>query len=114
MTKLDLVSIKDFSSNAMENWGLITFREVALLSNNNKAAVDLLSSTETIVHELVHQWFGNLVTMRWWNDLWLNESFATFISHVVLDKLKPDYKFMDNYYGVYKGEGRRNLVFAID
>lgn len=78
----------------MENWGLVTFRETSILSTDKTAMSAYLLITETIAHELAHQWFGNLVTMQWWNDLWLNESFATFVSQLVVDKLYPEQKFM--------------------
>ena len=81
---------------AMENWGLVTYREVDLLIDPVKASSSQKSRVATVVnHELAHQWFGNLVTMAWWDDLWLNESFADFISHFCLEKIKNNCKTID-------------------
>ncbi|XP_035776624.1 aminopeptidase N-like isoform X2 [Anopheles albimanus] len=89
LAKLDLVAVPDFGFRAMENWGLITFRESALLvpedDNRSSSAKHMEAVASVVAHELVHQWFGNLVTPRWWNDLWLKEGFATYISYVALN-----------------------------
>ncbi|KPJ03365.1 Endoplasmic reticulum aminopeptidase 1 [Papilio xuthus] len=86
LEKLDLIAIPDFSSGAMENWGLITFRETTLLFDKDENVPrDKQSVAIDIAHELAHQWFGNLVTMKWWTDLWLNEGFATYIEYVGVD-----------------------------
>lgn len=87
---LDMIAIPDFTAGAMENWGAITYRESALLvdedhsSLSNKQWVALV-----IAHEIAHQWFGNLVTMEWWTHLWLNEGFASYIEYLAVDKLFP-------------------------
>ncbi|MBI4230004.1 MAG: M1 family peptidase, partial [Planctomycetes bacterium] len=83
--KLDIAALPEFSSGAMENAGLITFREELLLGYERTATRSRLRSMANVIaHEISHQWFGNLVTMRWWDDLWLNESFATFMATIAM------------------------------
>ncbi len=92
LPKSDHVALPDFSSGAMENWGLITYREVALLADPATTTVASKQYIATVIsHELSHQWFGNLVTMRWWNNLWLNESFATLMEYVAVDAIHPEW-----------------------
>ncbi len=99
LQKLDLISIPDFAVGAMENWGAITFRETALLiDSKNISEAGKCRIAEVICHEMVHQWFGNLVTMKWWDDLWLNESFATFMSYKIVNNIFPEMKMNINYY----------------
>ncbi|KAH8271420.1 hypothetical protein KR018_009700, partial [Drosophila ironensis] len=96
LPKLDQIAIPDFASGAMENWGLVTYRETALLYSKNHTSLAAAESVaSTIAHELAHQWFGNLVTMEWWTDLWLNEGFATYIAKLGVDKIYPAWKTMD-------------------
>ncbi len=95
LAKCDHVALPDFSSGAMENWGLITYREVCLLVDPTKTSANTKEYVATVIaHELSHQWFGNLVTMRWWDDLWLNESFATLIEYICVDALFPEWDIM--------------------
>jgi len=82
----------------MENWGLVTFRETDLLIDEETAGVRQKNRVSTVInHELAHQWFGNLVTMNWWNDLWLNESFATFAETLSTDYLHPEYHHAESF-----------------
>ncbi|CAK6959837.1 endoplasmic reticulum aminopeptidase 1b [Scomber scombrus] len=100
LPKQDLAAIPDFQSGAMENWGLTTYRESGLLFDPEKSsASDKLGITKVIAHELAHQWFGNLVTMEWWNDLWLNEGFAKFMEFISLDITYPELHVDDFFLG---------------
>ena len=92
LPKSDHVALPDFSAGAMENWGLITYREVALLADPATTSISGKQYIATVIaHELSHQWFGNLVTMKWWNNLWLNESFATLMEYIAIDALHPEW-----------------------
>lgn len=92
LPKCDNVALPDFSSGAMENWGLITYRETALLVDpKNTPIAHKQQIASVITHELSHQWFGNLVTMKWWDELWLNESFASLMEYVGVDALYPEW-----------------------
>ena len=91
--KLDLVAIPDFAFGAMENLGCVTFREAALLTDPATSSRDELERVAGVVeHELAHMWFGDLVTMGWWNGIWLNEAFATYMALCCLDDFKPEYQ----------------------
>ena len=86
------LALPDFSAGAMENWGLVTYREAYLLLDPDNTALDMKQVVATVItHELAHQWFGDLVTMQWWDDLWLNESFANMMEYVSVDALEPDW-----------------------
>jgi puromycin-sensitive aminopeptidase len=96
--KLDQVGIPDFEAGAMENAGCITFREVVLLMDSQKAPLAVQKRVaEVITHELAHQWFGNLVTMQWWDDLWLNEAFATWMAFKIVDQWRPQWRMWDDF-----------------
>jgi aminopeptidase N len=92
--KLDLVGLPDFSAGAMENVGCITFREVILLIDEKQGSVDLKKAIASVTsHEIAHMWFGDLVTMKWWDDVWLNEGFATWMSSKPVAKWKPEWNY---------------------
>ncbi len=96
--KLDLIAIPDFASGAMENLGAITFRETALLVDREKATrAELERVADVVAHENAHMWFGDLVTMKWWNGLWLNEAFATFMEMLAVDAWKPEWRRWDSF-----------------
>lgn len=107
--KLDLLAIPDFASGAMENLGAITYRETALLVDRESATHgELERVADVVAHENAHMWFGDLVTMSWWNGLWLNEAFATFMEMLAVDAWKPEWKRWDSF-GV-----ARAAAFSVD
>ncbi|MGH8013503.1 MAG: M1 family aminopeptidase, partial [Candidatus Binataceae bacterium] len=96
--KLDLIAIPDFAAGAMENLGAITFRETALLIDEQSASHSELERVADVVsHENAHMWFGDLVTMKWWNGIWLNEAFATFMEMLAVDAWKPQWKRWESF-----------------
>ena len=110
LPKLDLIAVPDFAAGAMENWGAITFRETILLYDSKTSSTRTKQFiAEVISHEIAHQWFGNLVTMKWWNDLWLNESFATFMATKFVDKFYPEWDLWDQFV-----EDAMNVAMSLD
>ncbi len=98
LSKCDQIALPDFDAGAMENWGMITYREATLLADpNNRSISNEQFVTLVIAHEMSHQWFGNLVTMKWWDDLWLNESFAAIMEHLAPDHIHPDWHQWELY-----------------
>mmetsp|Transcript_17250 Transcript_17250/g.23737 ORF Transcript_17250/g.23737 Transcript_17250/m.23737 type:complete len:895 (-) Transcript_17250:165-2849(-) len=98
LPKLDMVAIPEFAMGAMENWGLVTYREVDVLIDPTMASSSQKQRVCTVVtHELAHQWFGNLVTMEWWDDLWLNEGFASWAENWAADKIFPHWTMWDQF-----------------
>ncbi|MBI3607416.1 MAG: M1 family metallopeptidase [Nitrospirae bacterium] len=96
--KLDLVAVPDFAMGAMENWGAIFFRDSRLLVDTKRASTATQRVVaNVIVHEIVHQWFGNLVTMAWWDDLWLNEAFATWLACKIVDQWRPEWRSWEEF-----------------
>ncbi|XP_016952748.1 aminopeptidase N [Drosophila biarmipes] len=96
LPKIDQFAVPDLSYNAMENWGLVTFRESRLLFSPGRSSLaDKQLLAYVVAHELAHQWFGNLVTMKWWTDLWLNEGFATYVGSLGVEHIYPDWHSKD-------------------
>ena len=92
LPKADLLAVHEFSHGAMENWGLVTYRTTAVLFEEGKSDEKYRNRVAYVVaHELAHQWFGNLVTMDWWSELWLNEGFATWVGWFAIDHLHPEW-----------------------
>lgn len=95
---LDMIAIPDFESAAMENWGAITYRETAILVDDKNSSLSNKQWVAIVVaHEIAHQWFGNLVTMEWWTDLWLNEGFASYMENLCADHMFPEWHLWDLY-----------------
>lgn len=97
LPKIHLIAVPEFAMGAMENWGAITFRESALLVDANSSTRSRRRVAEIVDHELAHQWFGNLVTMKWWDDIWLNESFATLMAFKVVDSIHPEWRVWEDF-----------------
>ncbi|XP_074096420.1 suppressor of ER stress-induced death isoform X3 [Cotesia typhae] len=98
LQKIDMVAIPDFAAGAMENWGLITYRETAMLFQDGISTSNSQQRVATVIaHELAHQWFGNLVTPSWWSDLWLNEGFASYVEYIGVDSVEPDWKILEQF-----------------
>ncbi len=98
LPKLDMIAIPEFAMGAMENWGLITYREVDVLIDEEKASSSQRQRVCTVItHELAHQWFGNLVTMEWWQALYLNEGFASWMQTWACDKLYPEWEMWEQF-----------------
>ncbi|XP_065063865.1 glutamyl aminopeptidase-like [Rhopilema esculentum] len=96
LPKADMIAIPDFAAGAMENWGLITYRETALLYSPGKSSESNKQRVAVVVsHELVHQWFGNLVTTEWWSDLWLNEGFASYVEYFGVNYVEPSWRMLE-------------------
>ncbi|KAJ4502159.1 hypothetical protein HRR81_004501 [Exophiala dermatitidis] len=98
LPKSDLLAVHEFAMGAMENWGLVTYRTTAVLFDEEKSDARFKNRVAYVVaHELAHQWFGNLVTMDWWNELWLNEGFATWVGWLAVDHLHPEWKVWSQF-----------------
>ena len=97
LPKLHLIAVPEFAYGAMENWGAITFREILLHADKNTSTFAKKSIAEVIAHEIAHMWFGDLVTMKWWDDIWLNESFATFMAYKVVDWAYPQWQIWQDF-----------------
>uniref|UniRef100_A0A8C5LXC1 Aminopeptidase n=1 Tax=Leptobrachium leishanense TaxID=445787 RepID=A0A8C5LXC1_9ANUR len=96
LPKLDQIAIPDFGTGAMENWGLVTYRETNLLYDPNESATSNKQRVAAVIaHELTHQWFGNIVTMDWWDDLWLNEGFASYFEYFGVNQAEPTWNMLD-------------------
>ena len=108
-TKCDLIALPDFAAGAMENLGAITFREAVLLVDPDEATpTELQRVADVVAHELAHMWFGDLVTMKWWNGLWLNEAFATFMELAAVDAFRPEWQRWVAF------TNERSAAFAVD
>jgi tricorn protease interacting factor F2/3 len=103
LPKVHLIAVPEFPMGAMENWGAIAFREILLLVDESTSSRAKMRGAMAIAHELAHQWFGDLVTMKWWDDIWLNESFATYMAYKALDHAHPEWRIWERF---FNGEPR--------
>lgn len=103
LSKLDLIAVPDHAWGAMENWGAIAFRDMRLLVDEQTSSAFRREALTTISHEIAHQWFGNLVTMSWWTDVWLNESFATLMELKTVQQLAPEYDILSWFLNRWTG-----------
>ncbi|HUI86482.1 MAG TPA: M1 family metallopeptidase [Nitrososphaerales archaeon] len=97
LSKLHLIALPEYHTGAMENWGAITSREPYVLVDEDSGIGPRMHAAMVMTHEIAHQWFGDLVTMKWWNDLWLNESFATFMAYKMVDRMKPEWDMWTDF-----------------
>ncbi|XP_045494517.1 aminopeptidase N [Colias croceus] len=96
LPKIDMIALPDFKAGAMENWGLLTFREIAMLYDHGVSPTTAKARVASVVaHEIAHQWFGNLVTPAWWSEIWLNEGFASYVEYVAVDAVESTWKLME-------------------
>nr|WAK99422.1 aminopeptidase N 12 [Spodoptera frugiperda] len=96
LPKIDMIALPDFKNGAMENWGLLTFREISMLYEEGvSASTDRVHVATVVAHEIAHQWFGNLVTPTWWRDLWLNEGFATYVEYVAVNAVEKSWNITE-------------------
>lgn len=113
LPKLDMVALPDFNVGAMENWGLMTFRETAMLADPKNSSIESKQRVALVVaHEASHQWFGNLVTMKWWDDLWLNESFANLMEYVAVDAIYPEWQIWEEFVSYESASAKRRDSLA--
>nr|XP_033323078.1 uncharacterized protein LOC117218638 [Megalopta genalis] len=111
MPKMDQITVKDFAAGAMENWGLITYRENYLLHKEGITTSRMTESmVTTIAHEFAHQWFGNLVGPKWWEFIWLNEGFATFFQYYITNRVDPSWRLME----LFVVEALQGSAFSLD
>jgi aminopeptidase N len=113
LKKLDMVALPDFAVGAMENWGLVTYRETTMLSDPKTSSIESKQLVALVIcHELSHQWFGNLVTMKWWDDLWLNESFANLMEYRAVEELYPEWQIWEQFVAHETGSAKRRDSLA--